>query len=431
MSKKKIFLGLFILAATVVSMPVFGAFEAHVVNVTAQIENGLLTLIDEIDFGTTFPQEQLDREFSVQLSEAFLADEVIDDVDYVLRQKPKCWDGNDEEPIFGQVTEDDQGNFYCVDEELEMLPLLCPYLSKTELTADGGEIENDSEGITAFHGLPGPWNMDTTLLTQVKGRLIQSANDISDTWNIDLKVPCFEGHCAQDWNDFVLGVNPEANPDDYIQPAENEHKLFGCDLWLEVTGLSYREPCTGQLDLMLVLDRSGSINSSELQILKNAANAFVTALSPTASGTHIGQTSFSTNGTLDLHLTDDESAVHGAINGLSSSGFTNLKEGIELATAELDDLHVHERPTAPDVMVIITDGAPNRPTGDPAGDAAAAADAARADSIEIFVVGIGVSTSTEAYLKADIADDDSHYFAAGDFGDLEAILAGLPVCPED
>lgn len=440
MKKRKILLTAGIAAAVLVLAPVFGAFEAHVINVTAQIENGVLTVIDEINFGTAFPQEELDESFDVELSSSFLADPELDDVEYVLRQKPKCWNGNEENPIFGQVTENDNGTaddpsddtFECADDGFEVLPLLCPYLSKEELTEDGDEVENDGPAIPAFHGPTDVWDVSTTLAFETFGRLIQSADDFADTWNVDLKVPCFEDECAQEWESFVLGVNPDADPDDYIQPAENEHALFGCDLWLEVTEISFIE-CDEQLDLMLVLDRSGSISGSELQTLKDAANAFVSALAPSADGVHAGQTSFATTGSLDLHLTDNETAAHAAIDALASGGFTNLKEGIELATSEFDDAHEHERPGVPDVMVVITDGAPNRPLpSDTADDVAAdAADDARAAGIEIFVVGVGVSETTETYLETEIADDAAHYFPAEDFEDLEAALAELPVCLSD
>lgn len=428
--KKKIILSVLAAGVLVAILPLVSAFEAHIINVTAQIEESCLNRIDDIDFGTTFPQERLDKTFDVELSASFLASSEHDELEYNIIQKPKCWDGNLESPVFGEVVEDN-GEFICVDDGFEILPVLCPYLSKSEITEDGSETENDSDGIPAFHGLPGIWTPGTSSSTEVMGRLVKSADDIFDTWNIDLKVPCFDEHCAQDWNDYVIGINPEANPDDYIQPIENEGNLFGCDLWLEVTAKPPVEDCFGEIDLMMVLDRSGSISSTELFILKNAANSFVTALAPSADGVHIGQTSFATTGSLDLHLTDDETAVHAAINALSSGGFTNLEDGIELATDELDDAHEHERVLVDDVMVIITDGVPNRPTSaavaEPA--AAAAADAARADGIEVFVVGVGVTASTETYLKDNIADDAAHYFAAADFGDLEDILVGLTECP--
>jgi hypothetical protein len=51
----------------------FSAFEAHVINVTAKIENALEVPVDEIDFGTVFAQERLDKVFTVSLSDAFVS----------------------------------------------------------------------------------------------------------------------------------------------------------------------------------------------------------------------------------------------------------------------------------------------------------------------------------------------------------------------
>lgn len=396
--KKKIVLGLGALATAVAMLPLFAAFEAHVINVTATIENALEVPLKEIEFGTVFPQEKLDKTFTVSLSDAFInaidADApapqwatgvvsssqglrkdgspvppdrsdatdalgapeslgVPDDapvipgtffslgfggsivlsfdepivnvggseikdfevtggsypdekvktegsqdgvnwvvletsgardhevdlgplpwakyvritdvsdinlfedtadgydldavqtigqqragvVSYILRQKPKCV-SNSDPSVHPQVTEDGEGNFVC-PEGSTMMPLLCPYLSKHEITDDAGENqENDSAGISAFHGLPGPWNLATTIATQVWGKLVKpGVNDVSDTWNIDLKVPCFRDSCAQDWDEFVNEFNPEADPEAYKADPELEHQVFGCDLWLEVTAI--------------------------------------------------------------------------------------------------------------------------------------------------------------------------------------------------
>ena len=157
------------------------------------------------------------------------------DVSYVIRQKPKCVDETGAHP---QVTEDANGVFHCPDGST-MMPLLCPYLSKHEITADGTVANNDGPGITAFHGLPGPWTLATTLLTQVGGGLSITEQDVSDTWNIDLKVPCFKGACAQDWATFVKTESGNANidPADYMADPLLEHAIYGCDLWLEVVGI--------------------------------------------------------------------------------------------------------------------------------------------------------------------------------------------------
>ncbi len=60
--KKKVLLTLVAVAAVAIGVVGMSAFEAHVINVTAKIENALSVTPDEIEFGTVFPQEQLDRE---------------------------------------------------------------------------------------------------------------------------------------------------------------------------------------------------------------------------------------------------------------------------------------------------------------------------------------------------------------------------------
>lgn len=235
---KKIFLGLGALALAVALVPMFAAFEAHVINVTAQIENALSVSPESIAYGTVFPQEELDRPVNIEFSQSFTKEPTADDVNYVIKQKPKCILVTTAVlPQYGRVTEDAGGNFVCEDEvNYDILPVLCPYLSKHEITQE--PVENDRTSINAFHGLPGPWTPAITEATKVIGRLAKSESDTLDTWNIDLRVPCFKGTCSQDWDKFVLANNPLANPDDYIQPKENESKLFGCDLWIEVTGIS-------------------------------------------------------------------------------------------------------------------------------------------------------------------------------------------------
>ena len=188
----------------------------------------------------------------------------------------------------------------------------------------------------------------------------------------------------------------------------------------------------GQADVMLVLDRSGSINSTELGQLKTAAKDFVDALTLTDPGIHAGQTSFSTGGTLDHHLTFDSTSLKAAIDALVAGGWTNLKAGIDLAIGELDDTHVHERPGSgsPDKMVIITDGHPNRPLPSNTADDAAAtsADNARLAGSEIFVVGVGGDVDA-TYLQTEIADDASHYYSASNYSGLETTLQNLDLCP--
>src|SRR3989339_809521 len=68
---KKILLSTGAITAVLVGASMFAAFEAHVVNVTAKIENALFVPIKELKFGTVFPQEKLDQTFNVSLSNSF------------------------------------------------------------------------------------------------------------------------------------------------------------------------------------------------------------------------------------------------------------------------------------------------------------------------------------------------------------------------
>ncbi len=247
--RKKILWNLGVLGVALATLPLFAAFEAHVINVTARIENALRVSAQELDFGTVFPQEHLAQRLGVGLSESFLAEDRVDDVEYFIRQKPKCGITSNNGTVLdrantrtGHVIPDGQGG-YRIDcgepprnlEEGEtwgVLPSLCEYISKEE------DLLPDNDGsLASFHH---PFTVSTSSVSwlDTPGRLAKSEQDIDDIWTIDLAVPCFGGHCAQDWADFVAHINPTASSTEFIQPLANEHKIFGCDLWVEVSGVS-------------------------------------------------------------------------------------------------------------------------------------------------------------------------------------------------
>lgn len=185
-------------------------------------------------------------------------------------------------------------------------------------------------------------------------------------------------------------------------------------------------------DVMLVLDRSGSINTTELTQLKTAAKDFVDALGLSTTGIHAGKSSFATTGNLNHHLTDDAVSLKAAIDTMVNGGFTNLKEGIDLAIGEFanpGDGHDRTDLTSPDKMIVITDGHPNRPLPASTADdvAATSADNARAAGAEVFVVGVGGDVNT-SYLQTEIADNAAHYFPVSNYSGLETALQNLDLC---
>jgi len=452
---KKILLGLGATVAVIAGIAAFSAYEAHVINVTAHIENALAVSTKEIAFGTVFPQEYTEEQFTISLSSSFMAEDRVDDVDYVIKQKPKCVRTTlcppvGVDPDCSYYMPVDYATHECPDGYVEMLDL-CPFLSKIPFDEESGDY-----GVPSYYVNDQAGDFCTEIPAEpqhASGRLAKSEQDISDTWIVDLKVPPVEGYVGQDW---------PATCAEWVVP-ENE-KDYGCDLWIEVTNISLTGGvpicgngiiegneecddgnsvpgdgcendctltgiCVAKPDVIQVFDRSGSIDSGELATMKTAAYAFVTALDPKADGAHMGQTSFADTGSLNLHLTDNHTAIDAAIAALVSGGYTNLSEGISLANGEFAD-PTYDRPDgeSPDFMVIMTDGNPNRPlSGDPIALSEAAADAADNAGTIIYVLGIG-SDVNATWLANNIATDPSHYFGVTNWADLEAALVALATC---
>jgi len=200
----------------------FSAFEAHVINVTAQIENALYVHPESFDFGTMFPQEKNMRSFFVVTSESFSATDQrrVLNIDYVIKQKPKprpefenqiglaparewCHDNLPADPYNSADVnwQNYMANCY---------PVLCSYLGKQP---DNFPPPGNDTGLEPFH-----------LLTAMAYGKINKDTDPADQWLINLDVPCFLGQCAQDWTHQGWEL-----------PAELEHEVFGCDIWVEVT----------------------------------------------------------------------------------------------------------------------------------------------------------------------------------------------------
>ncbi len=224
---KRIGLGFGTVALVIAGAASFAAFEAHVVNVTAKIENALYVHPESRNFGTVFPQEYLKKGIFITFSESFSeADQNrVTKVDYVIKQKPKPRTDTPEERTWCHdswppVDPGDPNDPYYV----RCYPFLGPYLSKTPANLDGNDV-----GVPAFHD-----PFDLTMVA--KGTIDKEGVFVGDNWVIDLAVPCFTGFCSQDWADFVRQHNPSVtDPSIYTLDPRLEHQIFGADLWVEVT----------------------------------------------------------------------------------------------------------------------------------------------------------------------------------------------------
>lgn len=136
-------------------------------------------------------------------------------------------------------------------------------------------------------------------------------------------------------------------------------------------------------DMVLVLDRSGSMNGDPLANLKLGAKAFVDIIDENTDGqigggSRIGVVSFADNATQDTQLITSVDDLKDAIDGLVSDGRTNHVDAFNKAIALFSPTSDNQK-----IIIMFTDG--ETTVG---GSADAIAEAAKALGIQIYVIGL-------------------------------------------
>lgn len=108
------------------------------------------------------------------------------------------------------------------------------------------------------------------------------------------------------------------------------------------------------LDLVYIMDSSGSISNTELADMKEFYTDLTNALLPDTE-TEIAFVDFGTTGTLTLDYTDNKTAILEAINDPTIGGQTNWQDALVTAHDEFNN-----RLDKPDLYVFASDGEPNR-----------------------------------------------------------------------
>ncbi|QDS90430.1 von Willebrand factor type A domain protein [Rosistilla ulvae] len=110
-------------------------------------------------------------------------------------------------------------------------------------------------------------------------------------------------------------------------------------------------------DVVLVVDRSGSMFGQKATDLKNAINIFVNTLSGTPVEEVVGLASYSSSATADVALTTSLGQITTAMNSMRFSGSTSISAGMSVGGAILSggrNTDFVER-----TMIVMTDGIHN------------------------------------------------------------------------
>ena len=183
---------------------------------------------------------------------------------------------------------------------------------------------------------------------------------------------------------------------------------------------------TNPTDIVLILDRSGSMSGSPLANLKNGAKKFIEIIDEATdgsddgqigNGSHIGIVSFATAATQDTQLITSVDDLNAAVDALSAGGFTNHEDAFTKAVQLFDPTSSNAK-----VMVMFTDGVTTV-----GGDANTITTAPNAQRIIIYCIGLTGNGGLDEQALDDWASDPSSAYVAitPDDAELEDLFEDL------
>ncbi len=157
-------------------------------------------------------------------------------------------------------------------------------------------------------------------------------------------------------------------------------------------------------DIVLVVDRSGSMIGQKFNELVNAINIFVTTLDSTPVDEQVGLASYNNRASEDVELTGNLAEISNTMASLPVGGFTSISRGMQAGTNLMD--RSRGRDFVERTLIVMTDGRHNRGP-EPAGVARRLAD----DGVKIHTITFGADADQPRMIDVANIGDGRHFHA--------------------
>jgi uncharacterized protein YegL/uncharacterized GH25 family protein len=175
--------------------------------------------------------------------------------------------------------------------------------------------------------------------------------------------------------------------------------------------------CTDVVDIIFVLDGSGSVSGADFTKMGNFVQAFVNSYAIGPEAARVGIVQFSSSSQVESALSDDVQQINDTVSRMSQlNGGTNIGAGLQSAYSELS---WNGRDNVKPFVVLLTDG---YGSGDPI---SVAYDLKTEKNATVLGIAVGSGPNMQEITAIASEPDSEHVFALDTFDDLNVFLNSI------